>query len=298
MTEKSRAENDRIGSDMIANIMMADESLASAFTDEAPAAAPLRVVILGATSAIAEAVARLYAVEGAALVLVARQNAVKDGDSAANGSRLSQIAADLRLRGAAQVETVTDDLAVADAAAGRLDAIMARIGGADHIILAYGALGEQLRAEHDFVHAAEIINVNFASATAWALAAAAHLEKQGSGSLVALGAAADNTCGRNNYIYGAAKAGLAALITGIAHRFGDSGPRAVVVKPGPTETPMTAGAARGSLGFLWSTPAQIAVIVRRAADHGGAEVYAPGFWRAITCVRRALPSPVFDKLNI
>jgi short-subunit dehydrogenase len=85
-------------------------------------AAPLRVVILGATSGIAEATARRYAGEGAALLLAAR-----------NAERLEQIAADLRLRGASRVETLVVDLARADPEAG-LASFASTLGGIDHLI--------------------------------------------------------------------------------------------------------------------------------------------------------------------
>lgn len=245
---------------------------------------PTKVILLGATSAIAEATARLYAAEGAALALVGR-----------NGERLEQIATDLRLRGASRVEVVTDDLALTEDAPGRLAAFAQRIDGADHIVIAYGLLGDQARAEEDFAHAAEIIHTNFTSVAAWCLAAAALLERQGSGALAALGSVAGDRGRRSNCVHGAAKAGTATLVAGLAHRFARRGPRAVVIKVGPTDTPMTAGMAKGA---LWSTPEQIARVVRAAADRGGTVVYAPWFWRWASLLIRMTPSPIFNRLNV
>lgn len=243
----------------------------------------MRVIILGATSAIAEATARLYAAEGAELLLVARQP-----------ERLAAIAADLRLRGAARVETATRDLAgIDDAFAG----FVATLGGVDHILLAYGVLGDQKAVEHDPQAAQTSLMVNFTSAAAWALAAAGVLERQGRGSLVVLGSVAGDRGRRANFVYGAAKAGLATLVEGIAHRFAASGPRAVIVKPGPVVTPMTEGFANRK-GAMWSTPEAVAAIVRRAADRGGPVVYAPWFWRWIMLVIRLLPARVFNRLEI
>jgi decaprenylphospho-beta-D-erythro-pentofuranosid-2-ulose 2-reductase len=247
--------------------------------------APLRVVILGAASAIAEAAARLYAAEGAALALVGRRR-----------DRLEQIAADLRLRGAAMVEIAEQDLADAAGAEARFARIVNSLGGADHVLVAYGILGGQSRAESDLPHAQEIIAVNFTSAAGWALAAAAFLEAQGKGSLVVLGSAAGDRGRRSNYVYGAAKAGIAVLVEGIAHRFAGRGPRAVLVKPGLTDTPMTAAFTKR--GLLWSKPEQVAKVVRTAADRGGPVVYAPWFWRWIMLAVKMAPQALFNRINI
>lgn len=245
----------------------------------------LRVLILGATSGIAEATGRIYAREGARLLLAARQP-----------QRLEDIAADLRTRGAAQVETAVVDFAAETDYRARLVDLAERLGGLDHILLAYGVLGDQEAARSDWPQAASIIDVNFRSAAGWTLAAADYLEHQGNGSLVVLGSVAGDRGRRANFIYGAAKAAIATLVEGIAHRFAGKGPHVVVVKPGPTDTPMTAGMKKG--GLLWSSPERVAAIVRKAADGGAPVVYAPWFWRYIMLVIRFLPASIFNKLNI
>lgn len=245
-----------------------------------------RVIVLGATSAIAEATCRLYAKEGAELLLVGRHR-----------ERLEAIAADLRLRGAARAEPALRDLAdTHDVVAGFAE-FTAALGGVDHILLAYGVLGEQAAAAHDPAIAAATLQINFTSAAAWALAAADALERQGHGSLVVLGSVAGDRGRRANFIYGAAKAGLATLVEGIAHRFGNAGPRAVIVKPGPTITPMTDGFTNRK-GLLWATPETVAAIVRRAAEHGGPVVYAPWLWRFAMLAIRCLPTPIFNRLDL
>lgn len=246
----------------------------------------MRVIVLGATSAIAEATARLYAGEGAELLLVARQP-----------ERLAAIAADLGPRGAARVETAIRDLADAGEAATVFAGFVAALGGVDHVLLAYGILGDQKASERDPAAAQANLNVNFTSAAAWILAAAETLERQGRGSLVVLGSVAGDRGRRANFIYGAAKAGLATLVEGIAHRFAGSGPRAVIVKPGPVITPMTEGFADRK-GLLWATPETVAAIVRRAAERGGPVVYGPWFWRWIMLIIRALPARLFNRLDI
>ncbi|SIQ10309.1 Short-chain dehydrogenase [Rhizobium sp. RU35A] len=245
----------------------------------------MRLIVLGATSSIAAATARLYAADGATILLVGRDQ-----------DRLEQTAADLAIRGAERVETALCDLAAPQDAQRQFSDFSARIGGVDHVLLAYGILGDQADAERNLAAAEDILRVNFNSATAWALAAANLLERQGRGSLVVIGSVAGDRGRRANFIYGAAKAGLAALMEGIAHRFADKGPRAVLIKPGPTVTPMTEGMNRS--GALWASPEQVAQIVYRRAFRGGPVAYAPGFWRIIMLVIRNLPSFIFNRMEI
>jgi len=243
-----------------------------------------RIVILGAASAIAEATARLWAARGARLVLVAR-----------DAARLKSIAADLEARGARQAIVWPLDCASADAGV-ELDRMAQSLNGLDILLLAYGVSGEQPELERDPGAAAKLVQTNFSSATAWCLAASAILERQRSGALLVIGSVAGDRGRRSNFVYGATKGGLARLVEGIAHKLAPLGARAVVIKPGFVDTPMTAGMEKK--GPLWATPDRIAVVIARAGDKGGPVAYAPPFWHLIMLVIRHLPSSVFNKLNI
>ena len=246
----------------------------------------MRVVILGATSAIAEATARRYAADGASILLVGR-----------NGARLADMAGDLAVRGAVRVETAVCDLVEERDVKARLEGFSAILGGIDQVLIAYGVLGRQDEAETDLAAADMVLRVNFNSVAAWSLAVAEVLERQGRGMLLVIGSVAGDRGRRTNYVYGAAKAGVAALIEGIAHRFADKGPRAILIKPGPTDTPMTRG--MEARGVLWSTPDRIAGVIYRQARHGGAAVsYAPWFWRYVMLIIRNLPARVFNRMEI
>lgn len=250
---------------------------------------PRCVLILGGTSGIAVATARLYAAEGAAIGLAGR-----------DAARLEAVAADLKARGASATPIFALDLAAEAEPAARLAEMSAALGGLDDVLLAYGVMGPQADDERDPVTARHTLDVNFTSAALWALAAAAVIEAQGRGNLVVLGSVAGDRGRRKNFVYGAAKAGIAALVEGIAHRFGrpgaPAGIRAVLIKPGPTRTAMTAGMPRE--GGTWADPEDVARIVRRVADRGGPIVYAPGRWRWIMLFIRNLPARIFNRLDI
>lgn len=243
-----------------------------------------RIVILGAGSAIAETTARIWAAEGARLILVGR-----------DAARLENVAADLKTRGAEGATPWPLDCANADAAA-QLDKMVEALGGLDVLLLAYGAFGDQAALEHDPKAVAQLIQTNFTSAVAWCLAAGAILGKQGSGALLVIGSVAGDRGRRSNFIYGATKGGLARLVEGIAHNLAPLGARAVLVKPGFVDTPMTASFTKK--GLLWAQPEQVARVIAAAARRGGPIVYAPAFWRLIMLIIRHLPTFIFNRLNI
>ena len=122
------------------------------------------------------------------------------------------------------------------------------------------------------------------------------LERQSSGTLLVIGSVAGDRGRASNYVYGAAKAGLGVLVQGIAHRLARSGARAVLIKPGFVDTPMTAGV--GRRGRVMGQTRRCRPRIVAAADRGGVVVYAPPFWRAIMIVVRFLPDQIFSKLNL
>ncbi|MDR3373492.1 MAG: SDR family NAD(P)-dependent oxidoreductase [Ancalomicrobiaceae bacterium] len=243
-----------------------------------------RVVILGATSAIAAAAARLWAKDGARLVLVGRK-----------AERLKAIADDVTARGAGAAKVVVLDCATADAEA-ELTSIADGLGGLDIVLIAYGVLGDPRTLETSPEAAADLLRCNFTSAAAWCLAAARILEMQRAGTLLVIGSVAGDRGRRSNYVYGASKAGLGVLVQGLAHRLAGTGARTVLIKPGFVDTPMTAHIT--GWGPLWASPERLGAIIVRAGERGGPVVYAPWFWRPILLAARLLPAALFHRTRL
>jgi decaprenylphospho-beta-D-erythro-pentofuranosid-2-ulose 2-reductase len=243
-----------------------------------------RVAILGATSGIAEAAARIWAAHGARFALVGR-----------NAEKLAAVVSDLKTRGAASAVAIVADCAEVDAPA-TLERMVEALGGIDIVLLAYALPGDQQACERDLEATAEVLRTNFTSAAAWCLAAASILEAQRSGALVVIGSVAGDRGRASNYIYGATKAGLAALVEGIAHRLARSGARAVLIKPGFVDTPMTAAIA--NKGALWAKPEAVASTIVASAERGPPVVYAPWFWRGIMLIVRNTPAFVFHRTKL
>lgn len=246
---------------------------------------PQCILILGATSAIAHAYARRKALEGAVLVLAGR-----------NDAALQANAADLRARGASAVDVVVADLADSSAipeAVGRC----AGAAGFDQVLLAYGILGDQARAEADLAFARNVIDVNFTSAALWLLALLQAQPAARPLTLLVIGSVAGDRGRRSNFVYGAAKGGLERFVEGLQHARAGTPARIVLIKPGFVDTPMTDGVA-GKGGPLWATPDAVAADIDKAAKSGKPVVYTPWFWWFIMTIIRSLPRAIFNRVKI
>lgn len=243
-----------------------------------------RILVLGALSEIAEATCRLYAAEGAELLLVGRDRA-----------RLDAVKADLEIRGASRVEVEAGNLITLDPEES-LERWSAMLGKFDVILVAYGVLGDQRRLERDLGAAAALIDTNYRSAALWSLAGANKLEAAKHGTLLVIGSVAGDRGRQSNYLYGSTKAGLAVLVEGLAHRLARSGARAILVKPGFVGTAMTAHIP--NKGALWSSPEKIASLIKAAALSDKPVRYAPGYWRLIMMIIKSVPVAVFHRTKL
>lgn len=245
----------------------------------------MKVVIFGATSAIAQAVARRYAAKGAHFFLVAR-----------NGERLAVVAADLRARGAAQAESAVADLADLTGHANLIARAQSALGTLDRVLIAHGTLSNQRASEVSADTMVGEITINFLSAASLAAHVANVMEMQRSGSIGVIGSVAGDRGRQSNYVYGSAKAGLGTFVEGLRHRMSRHGVNVTLVKPGFVDTPMTAGLAKG--GPLWASPERVAKDIYNAMERGTSVVYTPWFWRWIMAIIRSVPDAVFRRTRL
>jgi len=244
-----------------------------------------RILVLGATSAIAQAYARRRGAEGAAFVLAGRRE-----------ERLASIAADLKACGAASAESFVIDLAAIDGIEAAARDLRAKFGEIDEVVIAYGILGEQSAAEQDLSLARALIDTNFTSAALWILALIKAKPANVTLTIVGIGSVAGDRGRGSNFIYGSSKAAFDRFLEGLQHK-GDAALRVVRVKPGFVDTPMTA-AIENKGGPLWAKPDQIADDIARAVAKGRRVVYTPWFWWVIMMIIRHLPWFVFRRLKI
>jgi decaprenylphospho-beta-D-erythro-pentofuranosid-2-ulose 2-reductase len=242
------------------------------------------IVIWGATSGIAHAVSREYAKLGACLHLVGR-----------NEERLKTLALDLKSYGAKGVTIGVGDLSKSDEQANLVEGAARALNSIDVSLVSYGILGSQDRADSDLKHAEEILSVNFNSTALLCLRLAERLKKQGSGVLAVIGSVAGDRGRQSNFVYGSAKAGLHAFLSGLRNRLFAHGVHVLTIKPGFVSTPMTAGFKKG---LLWAEPEAIAPVIVQAISKRKDVIYVPFFWRFIMLVIRSIPERIFKKLKL
>jgi short-subunit dehydrogenase len=245
-----------------------------------------KIVIVGATSAIATHAARIWAQKGhTEFFLLGRDS-----------SRLNRVAEDLKARGT-QNSVLT--LVINFTNPEEIQRVVKQVvsdGAADIVLIAHGSLSDQQRAQNDLVYAQNELIINGVSAVLFAEAFATTLELAGRGTLAVIGSVAGDRGRRSNYVYGAAKGLVTRYVQGLQHRFAGTAIKVVLIKPGPTETPMTAALVAN--GLKAAPVDEVAQSMVAAIDRGAPEAYAPGKWWVIMMIIRHLPRFVFNKMNI
>ena len=243
-----------------------------------------RVLIIGATSAIAEAVARQYAVRGGSLCLLARDR-----------NRGEAISQDLVVRGATQARSATLDVTAFATHTAAIDTAWKAFGGFDVVLIAHGTLPDQARCDNDTDLALHEFAVNGTATIALANRIAQKLEAQGSGTLAVISSVAADRGRASNYLYGSAKAAVNAYMSGLRQRLNARGVNVLTIKPGFVDTPMTAAFKKGA---LWATPDQVARGIVHAVNKRRSVVYLPKFWWVIMAVIRNIPEFVFRRIKL
>ena len=247
-----------------------------------------RIIIFGATSAIAHATARLWAGRGASLFLVGR-----------TAQKLQSVEDDLRTRAApgAIIASAQADLdKVDDHPALIAAAVEALGGGPDIVLIAHGNLPDQARCQADVQAMLSQLNTNGLSAISLCTLLANRLEAQGSGSLAVITSVAGDRGRQSNYAYGAAKGLVSRFLQGLRNRLTPRGIAVIDIRPGFVDTPMTAALDKG--GPLWAEPAKVAADIVRAVDKGRGIVYTPWFWRYILLIIVHIPERIFNRLKL
>ena len=241
-------------------------------------------LVLGASSAIARAFARLAARRGDGVILAGRDR-----------EDLETLAKDLAVRGAASAHVLRFD-ALDMAAHGDFARDCRRLApGRLSVFLAFASMDDQASVDAEPDLALATINAGFTGAVSVLHRLAPELEAQEGGHVIALGSVAGDRGRRKNYVYGAAKAGLHTYLQGLRARLLRHGVTVTTVKPGFVDTAMTFG--RPGL-FLVATPRAVAEAALDAALKHRDEVYAPRFWALIMLIIKLIPERVMKRLDI
>lgn len=242
------------------------------------------VLIIGATSAIAEACARRYATLGATLFLTGRSSA-----------RLQIIADDLCVRGAAAVHVALLDVTDDGAQESVIDAAWATLVRVDVVLIAHGTLPDQARCESSPAYALAEFNTNASATLALLTRLAPKMAAQRQGTIAVISSVAGDRGRASNFLYGSAKAAISTYLSGLRQRLSREGVNVLTIKPGFVDTPMTREFKKGP---LWASPDRVASGIVRAIDRRRSVVYVPWFWAGIMLVIKHIPEFVFRRIKL
>lgn len=244
------------------------------------------IVIVGGNSAIAAACAKLWLAAGAKQLMLWGRDA----------TRLERTRADLQVRAPqAVIETACIDFSDPATISAQVDALYLRFTP-DLVLIAHGALIDQTQCQSDLNSCAQSLSINALSPALFAEAFAARLQQNGRGTLAIIGSVAGDRGRRSNYVYGASKGLLQRYAQGLQHRFAGTEVKIVLIKPGPTATPMTS--ALLAQGQRLADVDDVAASICKHLAKGTAIIYTPRRWWLIMMIIRHLPATLFNRLNI
>lgn len=243
------------------------------------------LVIFGATSAVAQMLAKIHAEKSDSLILIAR-----------NSKRFDSVANDLRSRGASQVDCLTIDLDDFSKHQSLLEDIDKLSQNIAKYYFFYGSLPDQKACETSWEASQQALTTNFLSAASLLTLIANKVEKETNRGIIVVTSVAGDRGRQSNYVYGAAKGGLALFLQGLRNRLYKSSCTVTTVKPGFIDTPMTSGMDKS--GLLWATPEKVANDIYKASQKGKNIIYTPGFWRLIMFIIKMIPETIFKRLNL
>lgn len=244
-----------------------------------------KILIIGATSAIAEASARLFAQSGDHLFLVAR-----------NQAQLNAIAADLKMRGSPIVANFVMDANDFDKHMPMLEAARQALGNFDTVLIAHGTLSDQDACQKSVALTMQEMKTNALSVIALLTPIANLFEQQRRGTIVVMSSVAGDRGRKSNYVYGSAKAMVTAFMSGLRQRLHKSGVTVLTIKPGFVATPMTEHLDLPAR--LTASADAVAREIQRAINKRKDVVYTPWFWAPIMQIIRGIPEFAFKRTKI
>ena len=243
-----------------------------------------KILVIGATSAIAQEVTKLYAADQAEFCLVARDQ-----------QQLNVIAQDLRVRGGQIAQVIPADLNLFSAHGDIIQTAFKVLKTVDVVLIAHGILGSQDLADQDPQHTVDIINTNFVSYSSLLTSIALHMKPQKQGTIAVISSVAGDRGKQSNFAYGSAQAGKSAFTDGLRNRLFPHGIHVVTLKLGFVDTPMTAEFKKG---LLWAKPEAVARNIVNSIEKSKNSVYIPYFWKWIMMIITHIPESIFKKLKL
>ena len=240
----------------------------------------LRVLIIGATSAVAQGVAMRFAQQGASIFCLAR-----------SPEKMAKVA---QMLGDAYAGDYCFDFTQTDLAPEAIAQATQTLGGIDIALFAQGDLLNQIESEHDYAVAEKTFAINQLSIIALLIPLSEQMERQGFGKIGAITSVAGERGRPRNYTYGAAKGGLTIYLQGLRSKLWGSGVEIYTFKMGPVDTPMTVDHEKN---FSFSTVDEVSETIVKAFERKRYERYVPGYWKLVMFFVRIMPEWLFQKFD-
>jgi decaprenylphospho-beta-D-erythro-pentofuranosid-2-ulose 2-reductase len=242
-----------------------------------------RILIIGASSGIARAIAREYASRHCELFLIARAE-----------ESLREQAEDLRIRGAASVNYALLDVNHFDRHQEVIAQAAAALGHLDLALICHGTLPDQNECQDDFGRIQQEFNTNALSVLSLLAQLTPLLRAQRSGVLGVITSVAGNRGRQSNYLYGAAKSAVSRYLEGLRGNLHADNVHVIDIRPGFVDTSMTRHLPKGA---LWASPETVARAIVRGIESRRNTLYVPWFWRGIMLVVAGIPETIFKRLK-
>lgn len=243
----------------------------------------MQLLILGANSEVAEAVARKFAQREKANLSLASRNL----------ELLEKQARDLEIRYQVKATPFLFDAVDYVSHEAFYRSLEPKPDG---VLLAFGYLGDQPKAQEDFQEARRIIEANFLGAVSILEIVARDFARRGHGFIVGISSVAGERGRQSNYLYGAAKGALTIYLGGLRNRLHKHGVRVITVLPGFIRTKMTEHLDLPEK--LLADPDEAAEDIYAAYKKGKEVIYTKWLWRWIMAIIRAIPETIFKRLKL
>jgi decaprenylphospho-beta-D-erythro-pentofuranosid-2-ulose 2-reductase len=246
-----------------------------------------KILIIGATSAIAQEVCHRFLQQGKSLFLVGR-----------NESRLKIMVQDFKVRYNVDIPYFVCDLVDFKLHKSLLDKVISNsegMGGLDAALIAHGILPDQKLCQKEVEQLVNSLDVNMTSVFSLLTHLANYFENKRAGIIAVISSVAGDRGRQSNYVYGAAKGALNIFLDGLSHRLYGSGVNVLTIKPGFVDTPMTQDFKKG---LLWAKPEKVAKDIVQAMNKGKRIIYTPSFWRLIMFVIKIVPRKLFYRTSL
>ena len=240
------------------------------------------LLLLGATSDMALALAERYAKKGYKLQLAAR-----------NTEQLESIGSDFRIRFEVEVETIPFDACNFTSHEAFYNSLSTK---PTVVVCVFGYLGDQIVAQKDWNESLQIINSNYTGAASILNIIANDMEARKEGTIVGISSVAGERGRMSNYLYGSAKAGFTAYLSGLRNRLFKAGVHVLTVKPGFVNTKMTEGLPLPKP--LTAQPMDIALAIEKAIQKKTNTIYVFAKWRLIMYIIKSVPEFIFKRLSL